>query len=155
MQRDDIFNWQQSISIRRHGVPSDPETKLSPLQTALLYCPKRVRIADAPTGAGKSYAFQRAMIDNDERIIVPTRRLAQNLKFSLINALQQKAGWDKTKANHKVTVWSSDTTQTLKNADRKGKLSITGFRLREIYELDETREGGEMIFAIPEGEALS
>jgi CRISPR-associated endonuclease/helicase Cas3 len=143
-----------AVTIRRHGVPSDSETKLSPLQTELLYSPKRVRMASAPTGAGKSYAFQRAMIDNQARIlfIVPTRRLAQNLKLSVINTLQKEAGWDQVKANHKVTVWSSDTTDALKKADKVGKdkISITGFRIREIYELDETREGGEMIFTTPE-----
>jgi len=142
-----------AIAIIRHGVPSDHKTKLSPLQTELLNCTEKVRIASAPTGAGKSYAFQRAMIDNDERIlfIVPTRRLAQNLKFSLINALKE-AGWDQKKAKNKVTVWSSDTKEKLKEAGiiGKDKISITSFRIREIYELDETRTGGEMIFATPE-----
>ena len=143
-----------ALTIIRHGVPSDPKTKLSSLQTELLDCPEKVRIASAPTGAGKSYAFQRAMIDNDERIlfIVPTRRLAQNLKFSLINTLKNEAGWDQQKAKNKVTIWSSDTKERLKEAGiiGKDKISITSFRIREIYELDETQAGGEMIFATPE-----
>jgi len=142
------------LIIQRHGVPSDPKTKLSPLQTALLHSPEKVRIANAPTGAGKSYVFQRAMIDKGDRIlfIVPTRSLAQNLKFSLLTALIKEAKWDQTKANNKVKIWSSDTTEQLKKAGKigKGKISITGFRIREIYELDDTREGGEMIFATPE-----
>jgi len=139
------------ITIACHGVASDPETQLSPLQTMLLNCPERVRIAAAPTGAGKSYVFQKAMIEKSERIlfIVPTRRLAQNLAFSLINDLKAE-GWDEARA--KVTIWSSDTKERLKKAEKvgKGKISITGFRVREIYELDDTREGGEMIFAVPE-----
>ena len=45
------------VTIKRHCVPSDPQTGLSPLQTVLLESPERVRVASAPTGAGKSYAF--------------------------------------------------------------------------------------------------
>jgi CRISPR/Cas system-associated endonuclease/helicase Cas3 len=143
------------LVISRHGVASDSDSGLSPLQTVLLNCSERVRIASAPTGAGKSYVFQRAMMDRGERIlfVVPTRRLAQNLRFGLVNNLRAM-GWDFVQAREKVSVWSSDTKEELLKAGRVakggGKISITGFRVREIYELDDTREAGEIIFAIPE-----
>jgi CRISPR-associated endonuclease/helicase Cas3 len=137
------------LVIKKHGVLND--NRLSPLQHELLNCDKRVRIADAPTGAGKSYAFQWAMLHRQQRIlfIVPTRRLAQNLAFSLKTDLR-KAGWDEAKVNSKVAIWSSDTTRQLQEANSLQKGEITIRRLREVYELDETRAGGEIIFAIPE-----
>lgn len=133
-----------AIRILPHGVPTDATTHLSPLQTQLLHSPKKVRIASAPTGAGKSYAFQRAMIDYQERIlfIVPTRRLAQNLAFSLKNR-----PWGNS---NKVTVWSSDKREELEKAGSVQSGKIRRWRIREIFALDDTREGGEIIFAIPE-----
>ncbi|MFM8331565.1 MAG: DEAD/DEAH box helicase family protein [Candidatus Methylumidiphilus sp.] len=60
------------------------------MQYALLHEPRRVRIADAPTGAGKSYVFQYAMANNAEHgegqrvlFIVPTRRMAVGYDFLL------------------------------------------------------------------------
>ena len=81
-----------AVTIARHCVGSDPETGLSPLQQDLLTRPEKVRIADAPTGAGKSYAFQRAMIAGERVLfIVPTRRLAQNLIAGLQRKIQDVA----------------------------------------------------------------
>lgn len=136
------------LTIKRHCVPTDPSTKLSPLQTELLNRPEKIRIADAPTGAGKSYAFQRAMLDNHERIlfIVPTRRLAQNLIRSLAENLEQ-AGWSPTQIQAKINLWTADKTKQLQD---EGVKEIGVRRIREIYELDPTREGGEMIVAVPE-----
>jgi CRISPR-associated helicase Cas3 len=138
-----------TITIKRHCVPSDKDTGLSPLQTDLLQCPKRVRIADAPTGAGKSFAFQRAMARHDERVlfIVPTRRLAQNLIRSLLEALVEVESWDEKKAAAKVVLWSSDETKRLQ---KQNITEIGARRVREIYDLDQTRTGGEMIVAVPE-----
>ncbi len=137
------------ITIKRHCVTSDKNTGLSPLQSNLLHCPKRVRIADAPTGAGKSFAFQRAMARNNERVlfIVPTRRLAQNLIRSLLEALIEVEGWSQEQAAAKVVLWSSDETKKLKEQNVS---DIGARRVREIYDLDPTRTGGEMIIAIPE-----
>lgn len=137
-----------AITIKRHCVPTDPTTKLSPLQAGLLNCPEKVRIVDAPTGAGKSFAFQRALLDQAARVlfIVPTRRLAQNLIRSLSEDLE-KAGWSAEKIQAKIALWSSDKTQQLKKAGFK---EIGVRRVREIYELDTTRSGGEMIMAVPE-----
>ncbi len=137
-----------SLTIARHCVPSDLQTGLSPLQTALLNHPARVRIADAPTGAGKSYAFQRALLDNGERVlfVVPTRRLAQNLARCLSEGLEA-AGWEEKKRRAKIVLWNSDATKSLQD---EGIKEIGARRIRQIYELDTTRRGGEMIITVPE-----
>lgn len=137
------------LTIARHGVASDPVTQLSPLQQALLDDPRRVRIASAPTGAGKSYAFLRAVAQCEQRVlfIVPTRRLAQNLAAGFINDLVRQQGWPSDQAEAKVAVWSSDQTIELRAQQVE---HIGGYRLRQMQALDDTREGGEIIFAIPE-----
>lgn len=137
------------LIVERHCVPASPEEpKLSPLQYALLHRPEPVRIADAPTGAGKSYAFQWAMRQGQRVLfVVPTRRLAQNLAGSLVRELVTDAGWPAEQAENKVAIWSSDATARLREL---GHLNISGHRIRQIQELDDTREGGEMIVAVPE-----
>lgn len=138
-----------TIMIRRHAVCS-LDNGLSPLQYGLLTHPAKVRIADAPTGAGKSYAFQRAMLAGQRILfIVPTRRLAQNLLHSLRDFLTtQGRSWEQRES--KTALWSSDETRRLQDAGIIGEKQITGYRIRQLYELDDTREGGEMIIAIPE-----
>lgn len=137
-----------TLIIKRHCVSNNPDTGLSNLQQDLLQQQKPVRIADAPTGAGKSYAFQRAMADHNERVlfIVPTRRLAQNLVRGLREDLE-KAGWSDSQAFSKVALWSSDATQQLR---KDGVKNIGARRVREIFALNYAHEGGEMIVAIPE-----
>ncbi len=143
-----------SLTIAAHCVESITTDGLSWLQHQLLTCEKPIRIADAPTGAGKSFAFQKAMIKQRHRIlfIVPTKRLAQNLIRGLFDDLikpesEGGAGWDTQKAHNKVSLWSSDATQKLRN---EGITKIGAHRIRELFTLDETREGGEMIVAVPE-----
>jgi CRISPR-associated endonuclease/helicase Cas3 len=137
------------LTVARHCVASDPVTQLSPLQQALLDDPRRVRIASAPTGAGKSYAFLRAVANHDQRVlfVVPTRRLAQNLAAGFINDLVRQQGWPSAQAEAKVAVWSSEQTSELRARQVE---HISGYRLRQMQALDDTREGGEIIFAIPE-----
>lgn len=136
------------VLVKRHCVGRDPESGLSPLQKELLHNPAPVRIAEAPTGAGKSYAFERAMA-RGERIlfVVPTRRLAQNLLAGLWENLVQDHGWSEETAKVKLALWSFDATQQLKS---EGVVNIGARRIREIYSLDPTRQHGEMIVAIPE-----
>lgn len=137
------------LIISRHCVAQDSEGGLSPLQQALLAAPERVRIADAPTGAGKSYAFQYAMARQNARVlfIIPTRRLAQNLAVGLLHDLMEKEGWHEETARAKVAIWSSDETARLKE---QGLVHVGGHRLRQLQSLDDTWEEGEIIFAIPE-----
>ncbi|HRD49745.1 MAG TPA: DEAD/DEAH box helicase [Candidatus Contendobacter sp.] len=137
------------LTIMRHCVASDSVTRLSPLQQALLDDPRRIRIASAPTGAGKSYAFLQAVAQREQRVlfIVPTRRLAQNLAAGFINDLVKERGWPSVRAETKVAVWSSDQSLELRSQQVE---HISGYRLRQMQALNDTREGGEIIFAIPE-----
>jgi CRISPR-associated endonuclease/helicase Cas3 len=136
------------VTIAKHCVGQDPQTGLSPMQTQLLTSPKPVRIASAPTGAGKSYAFKQAMLKNERVLfIVPTKRLAQNLAVSLIEDLIEQDGWSEAKAVSKVEIWSGDRSKELKE---DGETHIIARRCREIDNLDWTRQGGEMIVAILE-----
>ncbi|KHD05733.2 hypothetical protein PN36_24530 [Candidatus Thiomargarita nelsonii] len=138
-----------SITIAAHCVESVTDDGLSQLQADLLDCEQPIRIADAPTGAGKSFAFQKGLITHEHRVlfIVPTKRLAQNLVRSLLDELIGGAGWDEKKAHKKVSLWSADGSQKLRD---EGVTHIGVHRVREIFKLDETREGGEMIIAVPE-----
>lgn len=137
-----------AVTIVKHSVAQREEGSLSPLQYALIHEPKRVRIVDAPTGAGKTYAFQKALL-NEQRVlfIVPTRRLAQNIVGGLVNDLVAQNGWDETTALNKVALLSSDQTVNLKS---QGVRNIAGYRIRQLQELDSTRTGGEMVVAVPE-----
>jgi CRISPR-associated endonuclease/helicase Cas3 len=136
------------VVITRHCVSSSLNNPdLSPLQYALMHASERVRVADAPTGAGKSHAFQYAMKQGQRVLfIVPTRRLAQNLAGGLIHDLVAD-GWGRDAAENKVAVWSSDASMQLRE---QGVLNICGHRVRQIQELDITRDGGEMIVGVPE-----
>lgn len=135
------------LTVARHCV-AQLDNSLSPLQQALLDDNSRVRIVDAPTGAGKTYAFQKALLQ-DKRIlfIVPTRRLAQNIAAGLINDLVKQQNWIPEVAERKVQIWSSDQTAVLRE---QGIEHIRGYRIRQLQALDTTRSGGEMIVAVPE-----
>lgn len=136
------------IIVKRHCVGRDTDSGLSPLQKELLDNPTPVRIAEAPTGAGKSYAFERAMVRGERVLfIVPTRRLAQNLVAGLSGSLIHNHGWTEETARKKLALWTSDSTQQLR---AQGLVNIGAQRIREIYDLDPTRESGEMIVAVPE-----
>jgi CRISPR-associated helicase Cas3 len=136
------------VIVKRHCVGRDPRSGLSPLQEELLNNPAPVRIAEAPTGAGKSYAFEKAMARGERVLfIVPTRRLAQNLLAGLLENLTRNHEWTEEEAQKKLALWSSDATEQLR---MEGILNIGARRIRQIYSLDLTREGGEMIIAVPE-----
>ncbi len=137
------------LTVARHCVGQMPDSGLSPLQQRLVDDPAKIRIAHAPTGAGKSYAFERAMIDKGERIlfIVPTRRLCQNLAAGLMDALIKEHGWSKPNARSKIALWNSDERQRLIAA---GETRISTHRVREITDINDAVEGGEMIIAVPE-----
>lgn len=136
------------LTIAAHYVDSDPASGFSPLQQTLLHDPRPVRIASAPTGAGKSYAFQKAVAQDNARIlfIVPTRRLAQNLAQTTRLELVREQGWEASLAERKVAIWTSDQAARQRAS---GVHEITVQRLRELYELS-PRAGGEIIYAVPE-----
>ena len=131
------------VTIQRHCVPCDPQTGLSPLQTALLESPERVRVASAPTGAGKSYAFLQALLQKDQHVlfVVPTRRLVQNLALGTVAALME-SGLSEKQAKRKVALWSSEQTLELKAA---GVQNVRAHRLREFL-----GEESKIIYTVPE-----
>ena len=146
-----------SFVIPRHAVPSDPATGLSPLQARMLEDPAAVRIFSAPTGAGKSYAFQKAMREKNARIlfIVPTRRLAQNLAEGLTADLQRE-GVSEEEAKKRIFLWTSDGALQQKAANPE--IKVRDLRISQIRAeiLPALAAGGLgfMIFATPESVAL-
>jgi len=142
------------LTIKKHCVEECADDNpvlsgLSPLQKALLTNPAKIRIAHAPTGAGKSYAFQRILQAETEKkrilFIVPTRRLAQNLERGLIEDLKKEKK-DEQAIKDCLRVWTSDETQRLKKEKRNAHIE----RLQEIDLLDGTREQSEIIISVPE-----
>lgn len=136
--------------IRAHSVPTLPGG-LSPMQERLLRSDRLVRLVSAPTGSGKSYAFMRAVLDENARVlfIVPTKRLLQNLiedaRDQATHQLRsrgwshdQTAGW----IDDRITEWSG-------NQATDGSESLTTKRVRELLS-GGGHTGGRVIFAIPE-----
>ncbi len=142
-----------AVIIQRHCVESLPESGLSPLQTALLEDRRPVRIAGAPTGAGKTYAFEQAVARDPKQgeetrvlFIVPTRRLAQNIVHGLTASLVRNHGWSTDRAERKVALWTGDASKDYYEA---GGRDVTARRINQIYRLDDA-PGGEMIVTVPE-----
>ncbi|MCY4227406.1 MAG: DEAD/DEAH box helicase [Gammaproteobacteria bacterium] len=110
------------IVIQRHGVlPSKAnpfrETKagadlaLTDFQAQLLQDSAPIRIASAPTGAGKTFAFELApLIGGNILFIVPTRRLAQNLLQS-VREIMHRNGWNNEDIKTRLDLWTSDASQ--------------------------------------------
>ena len=120
------------------------------MQEHLLRSKRYVRLVSAPTGAGKSYAFMRAVVDEDAHVlfIVPTKRLLQNL---LEDAREQarkrlrERGLDESGIDawidQRILEWSGNQA-----GDEHARLSA--LRARQL--LDGAHTGGRVIFAIPE-----
>ncbi len=136
--------------IRAHSVPLLP-SGLSEMQERLLRSDKFVRLVSAPTGCGKSYAFMRAVLDQDAHVlfIVPTKRLLQNLiEAARSQAREQLLAqrWRKDLIenwiNTRIVEWSGNQERDAQeglSAARAGQLLNAGSHL-----------GGRVIFAIPE-----
>ena len=136
--------------IRAHSVPILP-SGLSAMQERLLRSDRFVRLVSAPTGSGKSYAFMRAVLDDNARVlfIVPTKRLLQNL---IEDAREQATrqlddrGWTKAQIDgwldERITEWSGNQTTD-------GRETLATKRVRELLS-GGGHPGGRVIFAIPE-----
>ncbi|MGH6815697.1 MAG: DEAD/DEAH box helicase family protein, partial [Hyphomicrobiaceae bacterium] len=142
-----------ATTILRHCVPSGADG-LSPLQRQTIDCPKKVRVFSAPTGSGKSYAFQRAIVERPQTrvlFIVPTRRLVQNLADSLIEELvKAEAAKSRDEAAQTIALWSSDERTRLEHA--RPDLKVGRLRVQELRGWDEG-QARRMIFATPESVA--
>jgi hypothetical protein len=125
--------------------PSDPATGLSALQGVMLDDPHPVRLLSAPTGAGKSWAFQKAMRERGACVlfVVPTRRLAQNLRKGLVADLVRN-GMPEAGALARESLWTSDE----RAAQEAEGVNVRDRRLQEVR-----AEHGRMILATPESVA--
>lgn len=139
------------FTVPHHCVPRGPDG-LSPLQSALLHDPSLIRIGSAPTGAGKTYAFIRSVIDEKAKVlfVVPTRRLAQNQVEALRNDLISQ-GIDPEDAEAYVSIWTSDETKKRKAADEA--YDAYDARVRDVDSLSHLRHG-KFIVATPESVAF-
>ncbi|MDE0026901.1 MAG: type I-D CRISPR-associated helicase Cas3' [Spirochaetaceae bacterium] len=136
--------------IRAHSVPTMP-SGLSPMQERLLNSDKLVRLVSAPTGSGKSYAFMRAVLDDNAHVlfVVPTKRLLQNLIDDARDQAREHlrrrglpdAAVDTWIAEHMIE-WSGNQV-----ADESGRLATT--RVRQLLG-GGTDADGRVIFTIPE-----
>lgn len=130
--------------IPRHGVSCN-SNGLSAMQAALLDTDRPMTLASAPTGAGKSYVYRRA-VQRGERVlfVVPTRRLAQNQVVALRQDLRRD-GWSEADLAQKIAEWTGDTAAEM----RKKGLDVRRHRLSRLPEL-RYGERGEIIFITPE-----
>ncbi|MCQ1060471.1 DEAD/DEAH box helicase [Photobacterium sp. ZSDE20] len=135
------------FTIKRHAVDAS-FNGLSCFQHQLLTLSEFIRVACAPAGCGKSYAFLRAVLDRDRVLfVVPTKRLANNLIASLHNDIREhKKDCPAEAVDKKIALWSSDGTALLKGA---GVTNVTQVRLNQISSLS-TLEGGEIVVTTPE-----
>ena len=124
---------------------------LSPMQERLLRSERFVRLVSAPTGSGKSYAFMRAVLDEEAQVlfIVPTKRLLQNLiEDASEQALDhlRRRGWDAMQSDawidERIVEWSG-------NQSTDGRESLPATRARQVL-AGAGHSGGQVIFAIPE-----
>ena len=136
--------------IRSHSVPILP-CGLSPMQERLLRSEKLVRLVSAPTGSGKSYAFMRAVLDENAHVlfIVPTKRLLQNLIEDAREQARKRLrerGWEEAQihawVDERTIEWSGN------QAINEGQ-SLSAARVRQFLN-GGTHSGGRVIFAIPE-----
>ncbi|WP_142846425.1 DEAD/DEAH box helicase [Telmatospirillum sp. J64-1] len=132
------------MTIARHGVAQD-EAGLSPMQAGLLTTERPVTLASAPTGAGKSYVYRRA-VEMGRRVlfVVPTRRLAQNQATALREDLR-KAGWPERDCIEKIAVWTGDSAAEMRESGQD-----VGAHRRGRFVSLRPGERGEIIFITPE-----
>ena len=135
------------MKILAHSVPI-LKSGLSPMQENLLKSPKFLRIVSAPTGSGKSYAFVRASIENDQRIlfIVPTKRLLQNLLEDACEQAEEhlkNEGW----SENRIKLWVSGSfIEWSGNQDADEEIrEIVSERVEQLQ-----NPNIKIIFAIPE-----
>lgn len=141
-------------TIKRHGVPSD-QNGLSPMQAEMLSSTALLNVVYAPTGAGKSFVFRKAVAKGERVLfIVPTKRLGENQRLSMIEDMcdpgiaqrECRPHWTRTLAEKKIQVWDGNFSERLRAEGHSSPLDYYAGRLGTLsYE-----EGGEIIFATPE-----
>ena len=148
------------LLISRHGVApgrdnpfaetvAGADAVLTDFQVRLLHDKAPVRIASAPTGAGKTYAFELApLIKQNVLFVVPTRRLAQNLEQA-VHRIMGCNGWDEAEVERRLAVWTSDA---MEEATASGMTSaeVRAQRVRQLRGSGGFRADGTFIIATPE-----
>ena len=149
-----------NILIKRHGVRSGlhnpfsqtvagSSVRLTEFQARLITDEAPVRIAAAPTGAGKTFAFELApVVGLNVLFVVPTRRLAQNLETS-VRTIMQNNGWDETEIKRRLAVWTSDAMDAAV-ASGSTPAEVRRDRVRQLRGLGGFRAEGTFIIATPE-----
>lgn len=137
-----------SFVVPRHCVPM-LSCGLSRLQKALIEHPARVRIASAPTGAGKTYAFLRAVIRDGAKVlfVVPTRRLAQNIASSLVADVRAHLSGSPHDADAFVAIWTSDERDRLRTLDPA--IKVQQVRVEHVRTMHDFPHG-KFVIATPE-----
>jgi CRISPR-associated helicase Cas3 len=141
------------FTIARHAVPvREAYGGLSDLQYAMLHDDHPIRIFSAPTGTGKSYAFQRGVVRDGLRVlfIVPTRRLAENLAATMRRDLAAD-GIGEDAIARRIVIWTSDERRRLEMEDPT--VRVGRVRLRQLRQSDLAADEGRMILATPESVA--
>lgn len=139
-----------SLLIPRHSVRNRPDG-LSPLQHALIHDPHPIRICSAPTGSGKTYAFVKAALAGDNILfMVPTRRLAQNIRDAIVQEFQKSGHMTPEDAQRHVAMWTSDS----RAQDQAQGLTSMQIRHKRLQEMQQTGqalpEKGSFLIATPE-----
>lgn len=148
------------LLVRRHGVPPGCENPfagtaagadavLTEFQVRLIRDEAPVRIASAPTGAGKTYAFELApLIGQNVLFVVPTRRLAQNLEQA-VRGIMGRNGWGKAEVEGRLAVWTSDAMEEAMGSGLTAA-EVRSQRVRQLRGLGGFRDDGTFIIATPE-----
>ncbi len=136
--------------IRAHAVPM-LASGLSPMQERLLRSEKLVRLVSAPTGSGKSYAFMRAVLDEEARVlfIVPTKRLLQNLIEDARGQAREKLG-ERGWAERQIEAWIEERIlEWSGNQVGAAREGLPAVRVRQLLNVGAPSDAG-VVFAIPE-----
>lgn len=135
--------------------------KLSRMQRRLLADTPWVRVVDAPTGSGKSFAFQKAVLSGtaggrrDVLFVAPTRRLTENLAASLREGLlKETAATAKargiTDEQHRVAVEQSVLVWNGQQAIEKAPQGRTVWRKRQLSSVAGPFNLGRTVFTVLE-----
>ncbi len=135
--------------------------KLSRMQRRLLSDTPWVRVVDAPTGSGKSFAFQKAVLSGtaggrrDVLFVAPTRRLTENLAASLQEGLLKETAAaarerGMTDAQHRLAVEQSVLVWNGQQAIPNAPQGRTVWRKRQLSSVAGPFNLGRTVFTVLE-----
>lgn len=120
------------LTIAAHGVQNAPNSSLSLAQDQLWHAAQPIRILNAPTGSGKTYAFlEMARAGQLIFFIVPTVALANDIEAAALKKAIPVSVWnsEQTQAakaeGDKVWLWRQEWFTQTKEAGQGGMVVIT------------------------------